>query len=59
MGVDKTGSRPSRPKLETAIGRLDLVEFAKASKGLSSFAELEKAIEPGLGRLFIGNSSGG
>ena len=45
MGVNKK----VRGQLKAAIGRLDLVEFAKASKGLRTFAELEKAIERDLG----------
>jgi uncharacterized protein (DUF302 family) len=36
--------------LRAGIGRLDLVEFAKASKGPGTFAELEKVIERDLGR---------
>ena len=43
--------------LKAAVGRLDLVEFAKASKGPSTFAELENVIDRDLGRtglmLFI------
>src|SRR5260370_33063082 len=36
--------------IKAAIGRLDLVEFAKASKGARTFAELEKVIGRDLGR---------
>jgi uncharacterized protein (DUF302 family) len=36
--------------LKAGIGRLDLVEFARASKGPGTFAELEKVIERDLGR---------
>ena len=36
--------------LKAGIGRLDLVAFAKASKGLGSFAELEEVVERDLGR---------
>jgi uncharacterized protein (DUF302 family) len=36
--------------LKAGIGRLDLAEFAKASKGRGSFAELKKVIEQDLGR---------
>jgi hypothetical protein len=36
--------------LKTGVGRLDLVEFAKASKGPRNFAELEKVINRDIGR---------
>jgi len=36
--------------LKAGVGRLDLVEFAKASKLASSFSELEKVISQDLGR---------
>jgi uncharacterized protein (DUF302 family) len=36
--------------LKEGVGRLDLVEFAKASKSASSFSELEKVINLDLGR---------
>lgn len=36
--------------LKAAVGRLDLVEFAKASKELRTFAELETVIRRDLGR---------
>jgi uncharacterized protein (DUF302 family) len=36
--------------LKAAVGRLDLVEFAKASKGPGTFAELEKVIDRNPGR---------
>jgi uncharacterized protein (DUF302 family) len=36
--------------LKAGVGRLDLVEFAKASKSASSFSELEKVISQDLGR---------
>ena len=43
--------------LKAAVGRLDLVEFAKASKGPGTFAELERVTGRDLGRtglmLFI------
>lgn len=43
-----TSSRPFETvvaALKAAVGRLDLVEFAKASKGPSTFAELKKVID--------------
>ena len=36
--------------LKAGVGRLDLVEFAKASKGPGTFAELEKVIDRDLGK---------
>ncbi len=43
--------------LKAVVGRLDMVEFAKASKGARTFAELENVIRRDLGRtglmLFI------
>jgi uncharacterized protein (DUF302 family) len=41
--------------LEAAVGRLDIVEFAKASKGAHSFAELETVIhrDPGKTGLML------
>ena len=55
-----TSSRPFETVvagLKAAVGRLDLVEFAKASKGPRTFAELEKVIDRNPGRtglmLFI------
>ena len=55
-----TASRPFEAvvaALKAAVGRLDLVEFAKASKGPGTFAELERVIDRDLGRtglmLFI------
>jgi uncharacterized protein (DUF302 family) len=41
--------------LKAAIGRLDIVEFAKASKGAKSFAELETVIhrDPGKTGLML------
>jgi hypothetical protein len=36
--------------LKAAVGRLDMVEFAKASKGAMTFAELENVIRRDLGR---------
>jgi uncharacterized protein (DUF302 family) len=36
--------------MKAAVGRLDLVEFAKASKGPGTFAELEKVIDRNPGR---------
>ena len=36
--------------LKAAVGRLDLVEFAKASKGPGTFAELETVIDRNPGR---------
>jgi uncharacterized protein (DUF302 family) len=36
--------------LKAAVGRLDLVEFAKASKGPDTFAELENVIDRNPGR---------
>ena len=48
-----TASRPFEAvvaALKAAVGRLDLVEFAKASKGPSTFAELEKVIDRNPGR---------
>jgi uncharacterized protein (DUF302 family) len=36
--------------LKAAVGRLDLVEFAKASKGPGTFAELENVIDRNPGR---------
>jgi uncharacterized protein (DUF302 family) len=36
--------------LKAAVGRLDLVEFANASKGTGSFAELESVIGRDLGK---------
>jgi uncharacterized protein (DUF302 family) len=48
-----TSSRPFEAvvaALKAGIGRLDLVEFARASKGPGTFAELEKVIERDFGR---------
>ena len=48
-----TSSRPFEAvvaALKARIGRLDLVEFAKASKGPGTFAELEKVIDRDMGR---------
>jgi uncharacterized protein (DUF302 family) len=48
-----TSSRPFEAvvaALKAGIGRLDLVEFARASKGPGTFTELEKVIERDLGR---------
>jgi uncharacterized protein (DUF302 family) len=48
-----TSSRPFETvvaALKAAVGRLDLVEFAKASKGPGTFAELEKVIDRDLGK---------
>jgi uncharacterized protein (DUF302 family) len=48
-----TSSRPFEAVVEAlkaAIGRLDLVEFAKASKGPGTFAELKTVIERDLGK---------
>jgi uncharacterized protein (DUF302 family) len=48
--IERFSVRASKPfetvvaALKTAIGRLDLVEFAKTSKSASSFSELEKLI---------------
>jgi hypothetical protein len=48
--IERFGVTSSKPfdsvvaALNAAIGRLDLVEFAKMSKGARSFAELEKVI---------------
>jgi uncharacterized protein (DUF302 family) len=43
--------------LKASVGRLDLVEFSKASKSASTFSELEKVIRRDMGRtglmLFI------
>ena len=36
--------------LKTAVGRLNLVEFANASKGTSTFAEMENVIRRDLGK---------
>jgi uncharacterized protein (DUF302 family) len=36
--------------LEVAVGRPDMVEFAKATKSARTFAELERAVSAGLGR---------
>jgi uncharacterized protein (DUF302 family) len=36
--------------LEAAVGQPNLVEFAKAIKAARTFGELERAVEPGLGR---------
>src|ERR1700738_3658908 len=36
--------------LKDAVGRLDLVEFAKASKQAGTFAELEEVIDRNLGK---------
>jgi uncharacterized protein (DUF302 family) len=49
--IERLSVRSSRPfetvvaALKAAVGRLDLVEFAKASKGPSTFAELKKVID--------------
>ena len=48
-----TSSRPFEAvvaALKAAVGRLDLVEFAKASKGPGTFAELETVIDRNPGR---------
>lgn len=48
-----TSSRPFETvvaALKAAVGRLNLVEFAKASKGTSTFAELESVVSRDLGR---------
>jgi uncharacterized protein (DUF302 family) len=48
-----TASRPFEAvvaALKAAVGRLDLVEFAKASKGPGTLAELEKVIDRNPGR---------
>ena len=48
-----TSSRPFETvvaALKAAVGRLDLVEFAKASKGPGTFAELETVIDRNPGR---------
>jgi uncharacterized protein (DUF302 family) len=36
--------------LKSAVGRPDMIEFAKATKGARTFAELESAVRKGLGR---------
>jgi len=36
--------------LKAAVGHPDLVEFVKATKGARTFAELESAVDTGLGR---------
>ncbi len=36
--------------LEAAVGHPDMVEFGKAIKGAQTFAELESAVNKGLGR---------
>jgi uncharacterized protein (DUF302 family) len=36
--------------LKTAVGRPDMIEFAKATTGARTFAELENAVRKGLGR---------
>jgi uncharacterized protein (DUF302 family) len=36
--------------LEAAVGRPDMVEFAKATKNAQTFGELERAVDAGLGR---------
>jgi uncharacterized protein (DUF302 family) len=36
--------------IEAAVGHPDMVEFAKATKGSGSFAELESAVRRGLGK---------
>jgi uncharacterized protein (DUF302 family) len=36
--------------LEAAVGHPDMVEFVKATKGARTFAELESAVQRGLGR---------
>ncbi len=55
-----TSSRPFEAvvaALKAGVGRLDLAEFARASKGPGTFADLKKVIERDLGRaglmLFI------
>ena len=36
--------------LKAAVGRPDMIEFAKATKGAPTFADLETAVRKGLGR---------
>ena len=36
--------------LKAAVGQPDMAEFAKATKGAQTFAELERAVQKGLGR---------
>jgi hypothetical protein len=36
--------------LKAAVGQPDMAEFAKATKGAQTFAELERAVQRGLGR---------
>ena len=51
--VSVTSSRPFEAvvaALKDAIGRLDLVEFAKASKQASTFADLKAVIDQNLGK---------
>lgn len=48
-----TSSRPFEAvvaALEAAVGRLDLAEFANASKGTGPFAELERVVGRNLGK---------
>jgi uncharacterized protein (DUF302 family) len=48
-----TSSRPIEKvvaALKTAVGQPDMAEFAKATKGAQTFAELERAVQKGLGR---------
>ena len=48
-----TSSRPFEAvvaALKAGVGRLDLAEFARASKGTGTFADLKKVIERDLGR---------
>ena len=61
--IERLSVRSSRPfetvvaALKAGVGRLDLVEFSKASKSASTFSELEKVIRRDMGRtglmLFI------
>jgi uncharacterized protein (DUF302 family) len=54
--IDRFSVTSSRPfdavvaALKAGVGRLDLVEFAKASHSAGSFAELEKVINRDMGR---------
>ena len=63
LQIERLSVRSSRPfeaivaALKAGVGRLDLVEFSKASKSASTFSELEKVIGRDMGRtglmLFI------
>jgi uncharacterized protein (DUF302 family) len=61
FGIERFSVTSSKPfdvvvaALKAAIGRLDIVEFAKASKGAKSFAELETVIhrDPGKTGLML------